>query len=116
MQYFSFQPDLTKAYKILENTNLILHDEVDANSVQDVILDILPPAFSILGTKVRLILVTVMIYNNIAYWDLIFEYPVDYDPSNLLTSIFDSAIEIDDSFDHNQAGGNGIHKLSFKVG
>ena len=116
MQFYSFQPDLTKAYQILKDTHIILSDEVDANSVQDVIINILPGAFQILGTKVKLRIITVMVYNNVAYWDLIFEYPVDYNPSNLLTHIFNETIELDDSFDHYQEGGNGLHKISFKVG
>ena len=87
MQTYSFQPDLTKSYKILQDTIIILS------------------------------VITVMVYNNIAYWDLIFEYPKeDYNPSNLLTHIFNEAIELDDSFDHYQEGGNGLHKISFKVG
>lgn len=117
MQTYSFQPDLTKSYKILQDTIIILSDEVDAHSVQDVIINLLPGAFQILGTKVKLMVITVMIYNNIAYWDLIFEYPKEnYNPSNLLTHIFNEAIELDDSFDHYQEGGNGLHKISFKVG
>lgn len=117
MQTYSFQPDLTKSYKILQDTIIILSDEVDAHSVQDVILNLLPGAFQILGTKVKLMVITVMVYNNVAYWDLIFEYPKeDYNPSNLLTHIFNEAIELDDSFDHYQEGGNGLHNISFKVG
>ena len=117
MQYYDIQPDLTKAMPILSETNLVLSNEVDAHKVHDILIrDLLPGAFSMLGTKLRLTLVTVMLYNNIAYWDLIFEYPKDYDRLNLLEAIFNNSIELDDSFDHNQFGGEGIHKISFKVG
>lgn len=117
MQTYSLQPDLTKSYKILQDTILILSDEVDARSVLDVILNLLPGASQILDTKVKLMVITVMVYNNIAYCDLIFEYPKEnYDPSNLLTHIFNEAIDLDDSFNHYQEGGNGLHKISFKVG
>ena len=116
MQYYNFQSDLTKAYPILSETKLILADDIEPNMVQDTILSLLPGAFSILGTKVRLILITVMVYNHVAYWDLIFEYPKDYDNLDILNKIFDNTIELDDSFDHNQCGSEGIHKISFKVG
>ena len=117
MQYYDFQPDLTKAYPILSETKLILADDIEPNLVQHTLIrGILPGAFSILGTKVRLILITVMVYNHVAYWDLIFEYPKDYDNLNILNKIFDNTVELDDSFDHNQYGGEGIHKISFKVG
>ena len=117
MQCFNFQPDLTKAYPILSETRLILSDNVDPNMVQDVIVkDLLPGAFSICGTKLRLTLVTVCIVHDIAYWDLLFAYPVDYHVKNLLDHIYDQAILLDDSFDHFQIGEDGIHKLSFKVG
>lgn len=116
MQYYDFQPDLKKAMPILSETHLILQEGVNPQMVQDTLLDLFPGAFSMLGTKLRLILVTVMTYNNIAYWDLIFEYPQDYYRLGILNTVFDNAIELDDSFDHNQCGGEGIHKISFKVG
>lgn len=117
MQYYDFQPNLIKAYPILSETKLILSDNVDPNMVQDIIVKgLLPKPFSILGTKVRLILVTVVIYNNIAHWDLIFEYPKDYEYLNILEAIFNNSIELDDSFEHIQCGGQGIYKISFKVG
>lgn len=117
MQCFNFQPDLTKAYPILSETRLILSDNADPNMVQDVIVkDLLPGAFSIIGTKVRLTLVTVCIAHDIAYWDLIFAYPIGYHAKNLLDHIYDQAIQLDDSFDHSQIGEAGIHKISFKVG
>ena len=117
MQYYNFQPDLTKAYPILSETKLILTDNADPNMVQDTIIkDLLPGAFSMLGTKVRLNLVIVTIINGIAYWDLIFAYPTDYNAKDLLNSIYDQAIELDDSFDHDLRGELGICKISFKVG
>ena len=116
MQYYDFQPDLTKAMPILSNTRLILTDNVDPNMVQDTILSLLPGAFSILGTKLRLNLVIVSIINDIAYWDLLFSYPIGYHAKNLLDHIYDQAIQLDDSFDHSQIGEDGIHKISFKVG
>lgn len=117
MQYYDFQPDLTKAYPILSETKLIITNNVDPNMVQDTIIkNLLPKPFSILGTKVRLSLVTVTIINNIAYWGLIFEYPKDYEYLNILEAIFNNSIELDDSFEHTQCGGEGIYKISFMVG
>ena len=117
MQYYNFQPDLTKAMPILSETRLILTDNVDPNMVQDTIIqDLLPSAFSMLGTKIRLILVIVSIVHDIAYWDLLFAYPTDYHAKNLLDHIYDQAIQLDDSFEHFQIGEPGIHKISFKVG
>ena len=116
MQYYDFQPELTKAMPILSKTQLILTDNVDPNMVQDTILSLLPGAFSILGTKLRLTLVIVSIVKDIAYWDLLFAYPADYHAKNLLDYIYDQVIQLDDSFDHFQIGEPGIHKISFKVG
>lgn len=116
MQYYDFQPDLTKAMPILSKTKLILTDNVDPNMVQDTILSLLPGAFSILGTKLRLTLVIVSIVHDIAYWDLLFAYPADYHAKNLLDHLYDQVIQLDDSFDHFQIGEPGIHKISFKVG
>lgn len=116
MQYYDFQPDLTKALPILSKTKLILTDNVDPNMVQDTILSLLPGAFSILGTKIRLNLVIVSIIKDIACWDLLFAYPANYHAKNLLDHIYDQAIQLDDSFDHFQIGEPGIHKISFKVG
>lgn len=117
MQYYDFQPDLTKAMPILSKTQLILTDNVDPNMVQDIIVKgLLPKPFSILGTKLRLTLVIVSIVKDIAYWDLLFAYPADYHAKNLLDHIYDQVIQLDDSFDHFQIGEPGIHKISFKVG
>lgn len=117
MQYYDFQPELIKAMPILSKTQLILTDNVDPNMVQDTIIhELLPGAFSIFGTQLRLNLVIVTIINNIAYWDLLFAYPVGYHAKNLLDHIYDQAIQLDDSFDHLQIGEDGIHKISFKVG
>lgn len=117
MNYFSFQPDLTASMPILKETNLILSEGVDPNMVQDVLIqELLPGAFSMLGTKVRLILVTVMISYDIAYWDLIFECPNDNKYLDLCNSIHQNSILLDDSFDHQVIYGNNCYKLSFKVG
>ena len=67
MQYYDFQPDLTKAMPILSETKLILTDNVDPNLVQDTILSLLPSALSMLGTEIRLNLVIVSIIKDIAY-------------------------------------------------
>ena len=118
MQYYDFQPDLVKAMPILSQTTMILTDDVDANSVQDTIIhDLLPGAFSMLGTKVRLILVTVSIVHDIAYWDLIFEFP-EYDKAlPILDHITQASYGLEDSYDHMDIhDANHIYKLSFKVG
>lgn len=117
MQFYDFQPDLVKAMPILSKTNLILTDNVDANLVQDTIIkDLLPGAFSMLGTKLRLTLVTVSIVHDIAYWDLVFAYPTWYDAKGTLEYIYNQATLLDNSYDHFQIGEPGIHKISFKVG
>jgi len=117
MQYYDFQPDLTKAMPILSNTKLILTDNVDPNMVQDTIIqDLLPEAFSMLGTKLRLNLVIVSMINGIAYWDLLFEFP-EYDKAlPILDHITQASYGLEDSYNHMDIhDANHIYKLSFKV-
>ena len=116
MQFYSFLPDLTKAYPILGETNLVISNNADPNLVQDTILTMLPKAFSMIGTKLRLSLVPLAIIKDCAYWDLIFTYPTDYDAHELLTKIFDGALELEDTYDHLICGEPGLCKISFKAG
>lgn len=114
--YFTFQPDLTKAMPILKDA-LVLTNDLDPNAIQDVICqELLPAPISMLGTEVRLMLCTVIISHDIAYWDLIFNCPADNKYLDLCNSIHQNSILLDDSFDHYIAYGNNIYKISFKVG
>jgi hypothetical protein len=114
--YFTFQPDLTKAMPILKDA-LVLTNDLDPHAIQDVICqELLPAPFSMLGTDVRLQLCTVIISHDIAHWDLIFYCPAKDKCLNLCKTIHENSIGLDDSFDHYTAYGNNIYKISFKVG
>lgn len=113
--YFTFQPDLTKAYPILKDA-LVMTNDLDPIAIQDVLLnELLPPAFSMLGTEVKLLVTTVFIAHDIAHWDLIFSCPAKDKAIQLCNIIYDNSIELDDSYDHYNVCGNGIYKISFKV-
>lgn len=115
--YFTFQPDLTKAMPILKDA-LVLTNDLDPNAIQDVICqELLPAPFSMLGTTARLLICTVIISHNIAHWDLIFNCPIqDHKSFKICQEIENNSIELDDSFDHSAVYENSIYKISFKVG
>lgn len=118
MQYYDFQPDLKASYPIISETKLILTDNVDPSMVQNTLLkDLLPGASSMLGTEIRLILITVYLIHGIAYWELIFEFP-EYDKAlPILDHITEASYGLEDSYDHYDIhDAEHIYKLSFKVG
>lgn len=114
--YFTFQPDLTKAMPILKDA-LVLTNDLDPNAIQDVICqELFPAPMQMLGTEVRLMLCTVIISHDIAHWDLIFNCPPKEKCQTLCNIIHTNSIGLDDSFDHFIAYGNNLCKISFKVG
>lgn len=100
MTVYNFPLDLTKTYPILEDTEVVLSGDVSSNSVQDVLLNLLPEPSEIKDTPVSLKIVTVSITHGITYWDLIFKCPKGYDPTDLMEYIQKQATKIDNSFDH----------------
>lgn len=114
--YFTFQPDLTKAMPILKDA-LVLTNDLDPNAIQDVICqELLPAPMQMLGTELRLLLCTVIISHDIAHWDLIFNCPPKEKCQTLCSIIYTNSTGLDDSFDHFIACGNNLCKISFKVG
>lgn len=61
MTVYNFPLDLTKTYPILEDTEVVLSGDVSSNSVQDVLLNLLPEPSEIKDTPVSLKIVTVSI-------------------------------------------------------
>lgn len=115
MNYYTFQPDLTASMPILKEA-LLITNSLNPYSIQELITqELLPGAFSMLGTKVRLILVTVMESNDITYWDLIFRVNADTKDLDLCHKIYENSIGLDDSYDHFEACGNDIYKIAFKI-
>lgn len=115
MQYYNFSPVLTKAYPIIKDALIVTHN-FDPSAIQEVITqELLPEASSMLGTNVKLILVTVMDSHYIAHWDLIFRVNPNTKDLALCHDIFENSIELDDSCDHFEARASDIYKISFKV-
>jgi len=117
MQYFTFEPSITRVMPILSETKLILTNDVDYRMVQStIILDLLPLISSMFETKVRLILVTITIIKYVAYWDLLFEFP-EYDKAlPILDKITQNAYNLEDTYDFITLNNTNIYKLSFKAG
>ena len=121
MQSYNFPSNLRTSY-ILRYTKIFLSDDVDFNSVKDVILSILPEDLLKLNPPVSLRIVTVSIHKGTAYWDLLFECPEEYDFLDLPT-IIDNVSNLEDSFDcynshfpvPNAVGYTIFHKIAFKV-
>lgn len=115
MNYYTFQPDLTASMPILKEA-LLITDSLNSYPIQDVITkELLPGAFSMLGTKVRLILVTVIESHDVTYWDLIFKVNTDTKDLDLCHKIYENSLDLDDSYNHFEACGNDIYKIAFKV-
>ena len=123
MKRYNFSSDLILKYPILEDTEVVLSDTVDLNSVQEVLLNLLPEPSEIKDTKARLRILQVTIFCHIAYWDLIFEYPKGYYPYPLMEYVQNQTIQLEDSFDcynshfpvANADGSTIFHKIAFKV-
>lgn len=116
MNYYNFPPVITKAYPILKDA-LIITNNFDPSSIQEVITqELLPSVSSMLETKVKLILVTVMDSHDIAHWDLIFRVNPNTKDLALCHDIYENSIGLDDSYDHFEACANDIYKISFMVG
>ena len=116
-KYFTFQPDLIKAMPILKDA-LILTNDLDPLVIQDLIChELLPNQDLMIGTTAKLLICTVINSHGIAYWDLIFSYPLDDHKSfKICQKVEHNTIELDDSFNHSFTYGNGLYKISFKVG
>lgn len=123
MTVYNFPLDLTKTYPILEDTEVVLSDAVNFNSVQEVLLNLLPEPSEIKDTKARLRILRVTLFCHLAYWDLIFEYPNGYYPYPLMEYVQNQTVQLEDSFDHyhshfpvaNADGSTIFYKIAFKV-
>lgn len=100
MNSYNFSLEVIQTYKILEDTEVFLIDGVDFNSVQDVILSLLPEASEIEDTPARLKIVTLSRIHDIVKWELIFKCPQGYNHTDLMEYIQEQATKIDNSFDH----------------
>lgn len=125
MKRYNFSSDLILKYPILEDTEVVLSDAVNFNSVQEVLLNLLPDPSEVKDTKARLRILRVTLFCHIAYWDLIFEYPNGYYPYPLMEYVQNQTIQLEDSFDHYHSPylppslrekDQTIFKISFKVG
>lgn len=115
MNYFTFQPDLTASMPILEEA-LLITNSLNPYPIQEVITqELLPGAFSMLGTKVRLILVTVIDSYDVTYWDLIFRVNSDTKDLDLCHKIYENSIGLDDSYNHFEVWGNDIYEILFNI-